>query len=418
MLSGALRRLDRLTLPVDPEVRSALERRWSELPAHVRTASQAVGRHSVGCEGTNGVFPRCNLACTPCYHSRDANKVRVDGAHTVAEVDRQMRYLRSRRGPRAHAQLIGGEVSLLSPEDHAAALEAMRRQGRAPMSMTHGDFDYDYLERLALTAEGAPRFRRLSFAAHVDSRMIGRRGVPRPRNERELHPHRRRFCAMFERLEREHGVKHYLAHNMTVTPRNVGEIAEVIRSCRRMGFRMFSFQPAAYVGDERRWRSGYRELSPDSVWAEIERGAGARLPFKGVQIGDERCNRTAWGFLAGERWVPVIDDLVPADLEVRDRLFAAFGGVDFAAPRALLAARLTRAALRDPGVIPVAAGWAVRLIRRVGVRNLLAGQVRPLTFVMHSFMDARDVKPAWELLRRGQLSDDPGIRATQERLQA
>ena len=41
-----------------------------------------------------------------------------------------------------------------------------------------------------------------------------------------------------------------------------------------------------------------------------------------------------------------------------------------------------------------------------------------MTFVMHSFMDASDVKPAWELLRRGELSDDPRIRATQERLQA
>ncbi len=37
---------------------------------------------------------------------------------------------------------------------------------------------------------------------------------------------------------------------------------------------------------------------------------------------------------------------------------------------------------------------------------------------MHSFMDATDVKPAWEGLRRGELSDDPRVRATQERLQA
>ena len=37
---------------------------------------------------------------------------------------------------------------------------------------------------------------------------------------------------------------------------------------------------------------------------------------------------------------------------------------------------------------------------------------------MHSFMDARDVTPAWELLQRGETSADPRIRATQERLQA
>ena len=87
-------------------------------------------------------------------------------------------------------------------------------------------------------------------------------------------------------------------------------------------------------------------------------------------------------------------------------------------PSALLAIRLARAAGRNRGVTIVAARWAVRVARRVGARNLLSGRVRPLTFVMHSFMDARDVTPAWELLRRGELSDDPRIRATQERLQA
>jgi hypothetical protein len=54
--------------------------------------------------------------------------------HTVRHVGAQMALLRERRGPRAHAQLIGGEVSLLSPDDHAEALLAMRRHGREPIS--------------------------------------------------------------------------------------------------------------------------------------------------------------------------------------------------------------------------------------------------------------------------------------------
>ena len=33
-------------------------------------------------------------------------------------------------------------------------------------------------------------------------------------------------------------------------------------------------------------------------------------------------------------------------------------------------------------------------------------------------MDAKDVRPAWEGLQRGEISDDPRVRATQERLQA
>src|SRR5260370_1171596 len=90
-LAGALR-------PVDPEFAAALARRWAELPETARTRGQVLGRHAVGCEGTHGVFPQCNLACTPCYHSRDANQVRVDGPHTLAQVEAQLSLLRRQRG--------------------------------------------------------------------------------------------------------------------------------------------------------------------------------------------------------------------------------------------------------------------------------------------------------------------------------
>ena len=41
-----------------------------------------------------------------------------------------------------------------------------------------------------------------------------------------------------------------------------------------------------------------------------------------------------------------------------------------------------------------------------------------MTFVMHRFMHADDVRPAWELLEQGVMSDDPRVRETQERLQS
>jgi len=158
----------------------ALARRWAGLPEVVRTPGQVLGRHGVGCEGTHGIFPRCNLACTPCYHSRDANQVSVDGPHTLAGVTAQMGLLRSTRGPRAHAQLIGGEVSLLDPDDHAQALQIMRAHGREPMSFTHGDIDDDYLDAMVLDRDGRRRLDRVSFAAHFDMFMYDRRGIARP----------------------------------------------------------------------------------------------------------------------------------------------------------------------------------------------------------------------------------------------
>ena len=399
-----------------PETEAALRRRWDELPEHVKHDGQCLGRRTAGCEGTHGVFPRCNLACTPCYHSRDANRVRVDGPHTLTEIDRQMEYLRVQRGPGQYAQLIGGEVSLLSPDDHAEALLLMRRHDRKPMSMTHGDFDYHYLERLALGPDGSPRFAQLSFAAHFDTMMFGRRGIARAERERELNPRRRAFCEMFQRLEREHGVRHYLAHNMTVTPRNLGQVAEVIRDCRDMGFRMFSFQPAAFIGNTNRWKDDYEEVTSERVWAEIERGAGGHLSWNAFQIGDERCNRTAYGAYVGDRHVPLLDDRDPLDLAVRDAFFQAFGGMDFEAPH--LAPRLARVFAGFPRGLPILVGWARRFARRAGPVALMRHGARPITFVMHSFMDAKDVRPAWELLQRGEISDDPRVRATQERLQA
>jgi len=265
-LGARLRDLELRTRPEHPDLTAALARRWEELPAHVKTRNQMLGRRTAGCEGTHGVFPRCNLACTPCYHSREANRVRTDGEHTVREVERQMAYLRAERGPGQNAQLIGGEVTLLEADDHAGALQAMIDHGRKPMSLSHGDFDYDYLQALALDpATGKPRFRHLSFAGHFDSMMYGRRGIKAPESEPALNPYRARFCEMFARLEREHGVTHYLAHNMTVTPANVDQVPQVIRDCREMGFRMFSFQPAAFIAAGCvRWRVSAPRLSPTS----------------------------------------------------------------------------------------------------------------------------------------------------------
>ena len=408
-LRERLRALEVATRPEHPDLTAALERRWDELPAHVKTPNQMLGKRTAGCEGTHGVFPRCNLACTPCYHSREANRVRTDGSHTVDEVDRQMAFLREQRGPGQNAQLIGGEVTLLDAEDHAAALQAMIDHGRKPMSMSHGDFDYDYLARLA----EAGGFKHLSFAGHFDSMMFGRRGIKRVRAEAELNPYREKFVQMFERLEREQGVTSYLAHNMTVTPRNLGEVAQVIRDCRDMGFRMFSFQPAAFVGNTNRWKDDYREFSTDEVWRQIELGAGGRLHPDAMHIGDRRCNRTAYGGYAGSRYVPLLDEDDPRAAARLAAFLRAFGGMDFVAPPPILAARLARGIAREPRAVPELLGWARRFVARGGRPGF-----RAVTYVMHAFMDARDVRPAWEALQRGEVSDDPRIRETQERLQA
>ncbi|MEO6957432.1 MAG: radical SAM domain-containing protein, partial [Antricoccus sp.] len=304
--------------------------------------------------------------------------------------------------------------------DHAEAILAMREQGREPMSMSHGDFDPDYLSALVLGPDGKPRLPRVSFAGHFDMLMFGRRGIERPPDEKSLHPYRRRFADQFAAMRREHGVRYFLAHNMTVTPRNLDQIAEVITECHDYGFGLFSFQPAAFIGDDRRWHEGYRDTSADDVWRQIETGAGARLPYRALQVGDVRCNRTTYGFYVGKKYFPILDDQSPADLHTRDLFFRYLGGVDFAGtPLPALIGKIVRVIGAHPSIAVTFVGWSRRMLGKVGIRRLLRyHRIRPVTFVMHSFMDATEVNPAWDAIKAGTTSSEPRILAAQERLLA
>jgi hypothetical protein len=185
-----------------------------------------------------------------------------------------------------------------------------------------------------------------------------------------------------------------------------------------MGFGMFSFQPAAFVGDDRRWHEDYTQTGMDEVWREIEKGAGGELDHTAFQHGDLRCNRAAYGFFVGPRWHPFLSGDDAVDLTTRDAFFRYFGGVNFTGVRAPdLAGNLVRTIVRHPVIVVIAARWIARLVRRAGgVRALRRHGVRPVSFVVHQFMDAADVKPAWELTQRGEKATDPRILATQERL--
>ena len=419
-----IRDFEMKTRPIQPESRAALQKRWNELPEGVKTDNQILGRFAVGCEGTHAVFPKCNLTCSPCYHSADANKVRVNGEHTLNSVKEQMAYFRKVRGPRAHAQLIGGEVSLLSPNDHAAALLAMRANGREPMSFTHGDFDYTYLKNLALDANGIPRFLKLSFAAHFDSLMRGRRGMVSPKKEAELNPFRENFAAMFIRLKREHGVRSYLAHNMTVTPSNSDQVSEVASAVVAMPFNMLSFQPAAFVGDRRRWHENFEEVTIDGVWSEIEKGVGHALPWKAIQFGDPRCNRSTVVIRINGRIVPLLNPEDQRDIHIRDLFLNHFGGMIFGnVPIHFLMLKITRVLLRNPGDFLPFLFFVNRLVREGGgifrvIHAVVKRNLEFKTFVVHNFMDAAVVGPAWELMEKGVISDDPKLKETQERLMA
>ncbi|XAS66983.1 hypothetical protein V3C33_16155 [Micrococcaceae bacterium Sec5.7] len=48
-IQALLRSVELLTRPVHPESRAAMDQRWAELPDHVKTPAQLLGRSAVGC---------------------------------------------------------------------------------------------------------------------------------------------------------------------------------------------------------------------------------------------------------------------------------------------------------------------------------------------------------------------------------
>ncbi len=161
-----------------------------------------------------------------------------------------------------------------------------------------------------------------------------------------------------------------------------------------------------------------REVTDDAVWDQISAGIGRDLPHWVLRFDDHRFNRVSWGAMVGNRYVPVLEDDDPRDAAARDQFFATSSGNRMHATPAMLAIRTLRAVVQHPTVIPAAASWARRFVRRAGGIGALRQGIRPVTFVMHSFIDAEEVGPAWDLLQRDVLSDDARIRAAQERLQA
>ncbi len=155
------------------------------------------------------------------------------------------------------------------------------------------------------------------------------------------------------------------------------------------------------------------------MWAAIESGAGRSLPYKVLQFGDLRCNRISWGAHVGECYVPVLEEDDPADAVARDAFLAAMpGGFLPETNRLINTVRAARLVLAQPGLAVIALSWARRFVARAGGVRAFRGGVRPVTFVMHSFMDALVVAPAWEQLRAGITASDPAELAAQERLLA
>lgn len=385
--------------PVSAEMKDLLSRRWQELPDHLQTDRQVLGRQLVHCGYTLGAS-YCALGCTHCYLPSNANRAPLPSLEEMKEqIDANRRLL----GASGGLQITGGDV-----------VDAYWKKGRAnelveivayataagvvPMLMTHGQVLLEnphYLDRLVV--EGGLR----KLAVHIDTTQAGRPGFPYQdlREEADLHPLRNAFVDLLLGARRRTGVSFHGALTVTATSHNQASIDQILRwllaDPRHLdAFRMISFQTEASVG---RTKTVTDPVRPADVWAKISSAIGIAPRRDNVLIGHPDCsNMTTLLVLFPEGRVI---DLMPSDPESQAfaasflRTFERIGSGDDSL------GWLRRLALvaRRPKFLADAARYAYRRFREEKLspitiaHKLRRGEARYLSVVLHNFMDSASV---------------------------
>jgi MoaA/NifB/PqqE/SkfB family radical SAM enzyme len=368
------------------ETRAVLAAAWAALPPALRLPTQFLGRQYVGCAATIGVMPRCDFSCSGCYLGADANRVRP---RPVGDVKAQLRLIRSWLGPGGNLQLSDGEVTLRSESELIELIAFARSIGLVPMLMTHGETfrrKPGLLERLMVSGGLS------EVCFHVDTTMRGRRdGYADARSEAELDGLRAELADLIRAARRRTGRRLECASTVTVTRRNIDEVAGIVRWFLQHAdaFKMVSFQPLAAVG---RTDPRLEGVARDELWQRIAEGAGdAELCRGEAWLGHPECSRFVQGLAVrrGERvaLVPLYRRDCPEEMRMLGELLDRVGGTSFrldARRRAWL--RAGSMLVRHGGFVArQAIPYLWRLARRTGLRR-----ARYFCIVSHHFMSAAE----------------------------
>ncbi|MGI8430750.1 MAG: hypothetical protein ACR2MW_00450 [Chthoniobacterales bacterium] len=394
--------------PLNPEKQRLLRARWEALPRELQTPNQLAGRHLTRCGFTTGAS-YCSFRCTHCYLPKEANEIPIP---SFAQMKEQIDANRRVQGPRAGLQITCGDVADAywrsgRQDELVAVVRYAVEAGLVPMLMTHGQTlleHPEFLDRLAVA--GGLR----QMAVHIDMTQAGRAGYPinRLTSEVDLHPLREAFTQLALDLRQRTGLPFELAHNCTVTERNIGSVAEVVRwfladPRRSKIWRILSFQPEANTG---RTIFSAHPVTPAIVWRELCRGIGLPLDGSAYLGGHPDCNQGASLLVAESsgRFFP----LLPPDTKTRD-LFAEvlekLGAISTmttegdAKSGSLLGYRVAGAFARHPRLAVRIFGRMARLLfsgalPREFAWAALRGRAHTINIGTHNFMDAAQVANA------------------------
>jgi hypothetical protein len=312
------------------------------------------------------------------------------------------------QGPGGGLQLTGGDVAdaywrsgrqreLIEITRYAVSV------GLVPMLMTHGQTLLEHPEFLeALVIDGGLR----QVAVHIDMTQAGRHGFPinRLTSESDLHPVRESFTKLATHIRDRTGLPLELAHNCTVTERNINSVAEVVHwfladPARSRVWRILSFQPEANTG-----RTIFSEdpVTPAIVWQKLCEGMGLTIDGSAFIGGHPDCNQGA-SLLVDQKsggYLP----LLPNDDKTRRLLadiLAQVGAIstvttDSAAGASLLSFRVAGAFARHPTLALRSVARASALIASGTIpvsflRAIVRGQAHTINIGTHNFMDASRV---------------------------
>jgi hypothetical protein len=307
--------------PINGEKQALLRERWNSLPSELRTPKQLAGRHLTHCGFTTGAS-YCSFHCTHCYLPENANQVPIP---SLAQMKEQIDANRLFQGPGGGLQITGGDVAdaYWRAGRQSELIEVVRHTagvGLVPMLMTHGQTLLEHPEFLeALVIEGGLR----QVAVHIDMTQAGRHGYPiaRIKTERDLHPVREAFTDLARDVRERTDAPLELAHNCTVTERNIASVPDVVRwfladPGRSRIWRILSFQPEANTG---RTLFSQTPVTPAGVWQKICDGMGLKLDGSAYIGGHPDCNQGTTLLVEQRRgrYLP----LLPND-EKTKRLFA------------------------------------------------------------------------------------------------
>ena len=332
--------------------------------------NQQMGRRwTLGCVALE-ITQRCNLDCSLCYLSEHSEAIRDI---PVEELFRRIDLIHQHYGVYTNVQVTGGDPTLRQLDELIAIVKYIRGLGMQATLMTNG---IKATRELLMELSNAGL---VDVAFHVDTTQ----GIKGYDNEVALNTLRQKY------IDRARGLELSIMFNTTIHSGNFHEIPELVKFFRKHAdvIRLVSFQLQAETG---RGVEGKRPLliTPDTVWKQIETGAGTTLNSKAIKAGHTECNRYAIGLRLGDEMQDLLEDT-----QTVGKLMQEFNTVKANRRHKFksLIAGCTQA-LKKPAAAALFFKWVSKLIWSRKIMLLRSkGKINTMSFFMHNFMDANEL---------------------------